>query len=195
MSLAAATPSSSPSNPRECVRPTRPAPRERRRCRRDSCWRQCTLRRCCASRGEGRVDGDVEIGGNRGRNPAAQPVGHGAVVASMHDERRRSDVGKVRAYVEAVDESQQCGGGLGGRGLPLQPGEVLMLGTAEEEVAEKTGAESPMRLHRSEDGVLDRSRRDFLAIGIRPVEHQALDAFRKTLQHRRLRCNSRTSRR
>ena len=41
---------------------------------------------------------------NRGRDLAPEPVRHCAIVATMHDQRRRADEGKVLAYVEAIDE-------------------------------------------------------------------------------------------
>ena len=43
--------------------------------------------------------------GNRGRDLTPQPIWHRAVVATMHDERRPADEGKMRAYIEAVDET------------------------------------------------------------------------------------------
>src|SRR6202011_2936183 len=46
---------------------------------------------------------------NRGRDLPPEPVRHGAVVATMHDQPRPAKEGKVRAYVEAIDENQQGG--------------------------------------------------------------------------------------
>ena len=85
---------------------------------------------------------------NRGRDLTPEPVRHGAVVATMHDQRRPADEGKVRAYIEAIDETQQGGSGLGGRRLPLEPCEAFVLrrvGTTEEDVTEQARAQSPMR--------------------------------------------------
>ena len=93
---------------------------------------------------------------NRGRDLAPEPERHGAVVATMHDQRRRADEGKVRAYVEAIDETQQRGSGLGGRRLPLDLREAFVLrrvGPTEEHVAEQARAESPMRTYRAENRV------------------------------------------
>ncbi len=42
---------------------------------------------------------------NRGGDLTPEPVRHGAVVATMHDQRRPADEGKVRAYVEAIDQT------------------------------------------------------------------------------------------
>ena len=91
---------------------------------------------------------------NRGRDLTPEPVRHGAIVATMHDQRRPADEGKVRAYVEAIDETQQGGSGLGGRRLPLEPCEAFVLrrvGTTEEDVTEQARAESPMRAYRREE--------------------------------------------
>ena len=52
----------------------------------------------------------------------------------------------MRAYVEAIDEIQQGGSGLGGRRLPPEPCEALMLrrvDTTVEDVTEQARAESP----------------------------------------------------
>ena len=119
---------------------------------------------------------------NRGRDLTPEPVRHGAVVATMHDQRRLADEGKLRAYVEAIDETQQGGSGLGGRRLPLKPCEAFVLrrvGTTEEDVTEQARAESPMRSYRRKNRVRHARSRDRCAIGIRPVQHQALDALRK----------------
>jgi hypothetical protein len=45
----------------------------------------------------------------------------------MHDQCRRADERKLRADVEAIDETKQRGGGLGGRRLPLKACEPLVL--------------------------------------------------------------------
>ena len=90
---------------------------------------------------------------NRGRDLTPEPVRHGAVVATMHDQRRPADEGKLHAYVESIDETQQGGSGVGGRRLPLEPCEAFVLGsfgTSEEDVTEQARAESPMRVYRSE---------------------------------------------
>jgi len=119
---------------------------------------------------------------NRGRDLTPEPVRHGAVVATMHDQRRPADEGKVRAHVEAIHETQQGGSGLGGRRLPLKPCEAFVLrrvGTTEEDVAEEARAESPMRAYRRQDRVRHARSRNRRAIGVRPVQHQALDALRK----------------
>jgi len=42
---------------------------------------------------------------NRCRDLTPEPVRHRAIVAAMHDQRRGADEGKVRAYVEAIDET------------------------------------------------------------------------------------------
>ncbi len=63
---------------------------------------------------------------NRGRDLTPKPERHRAVVATMHDERRLADEGKLRANVEAVHETQQGGGSLGARRLPLKPREAVV---------------------------------------------------------------------
>src|SRR6476661_984862 len=52
---------------------------------------------------------------NRGSDLTPEPVRHRTVVAPMHHQRRRADEGKLVADVEAIDETQQRGSGLGGR--------------------------------------------------------------------------------
>ena len=43
---------------------------------------------------------------NRSRDLTPEPKRHGAVVATVHHQCRRANKGKVRAYVEAIDEDQ-----------------------------------------------------------------------------------------
>src|SRR6478752_971866 len=117
-----------------------------------------------------------------GRDLTPQPVRHGAVVSTMHDHYRNADVGEVYPYVKSVDETQQRSSGLGVRRLALGPGKALMLrriGSTEEDVAEQTRAESPMRAHRCEYGIPHARAGNRRAIGIRPVQHQALHPLRK----------------
>src|SRR6185312_630695 len=77
---------------------------------------------------------------NPGRDLTAEPVRHGTVVATMQDQRRAAHEQKMRTNVEAIDETQQRGGGLGGCRLPLESRKALVLrsvGTTEEDVAEQ----------------------------------------------------------
>lgn len=77
---------------------------------------------------------------NRGGDLAPEPVRHGTVVAAMHHKRWRADEREVVSNVEAIDESQHCGGGFGRRRLPLQPAETFVfvgVGSSEEDIAEQ----------------------------------------------------------
>ncbi len=51
------------------------------------------------------VQRDERRARNRCRDLAPEPVRPRAIVAAMHDQRWGADEGKVRAYVEAIDET------------------------------------------------------------------------------------------
>src|SRR6476646_8427623 len=98
---------------------------------------------------------------NRGRDLTPKPERHRAVVATMHNQRRPADEGKLRANVEAVDQPKQGGG------------------PREEHVTEQARAESPMRAYRRENRIGHTRSSNRCAVGVRPVQHQALHALRK----------------
>ncbi len=53
------------------------------------------------------------------------------------------------------------------------------VGAADEDVAEQPRAEAPMRAYRRHDRVPHPRSRERGAVGVRPVQHQVLNALRK----------------
>ena len=98
----------------------------------------------------------------------------------MYDRSRLADEWKVGANVEPIDEAQQCGCRFCRRRLALQPCEAFLfrgVRTTEEDVTEQARAESPMGADRHHDRVRDPGRRQRIAMGVRAVQHQALNAL------------------